>query len=256
MNRAVRWFVGVALVSLLVVIAYLSVYLPTNRGQVSADQTSQQEEQESVVTNSPTDHPTARSASPSKEKLPKSGPEIRTIRGAFDPLVGAPRSFAPAVLFIPEDSPDQFYYLVQFADPPLDADKAHLRAEGARLLEYVPDFAFVARIDPNQLAAVRHAPNVRWIGLLQPAFKLSPRLDGSLQDPNPLDLQVRVYPQADVNVLEQQIAGIGGTVSSTSSYNPQGGTIIRVAIAGRQIATLARMNGIAWIDLFTAPKLQ
>ena len=73
------------------------------------------------------------------------GPLIYLQYAQFDPLKSAPN--------IPEAQPAQIEssapgtYLLQFSGPVQDEWKTALQAEGVRLYEYVPDYAFIARMD-------------------------------------------------------------------------------------------------------------
>jgi serine protease AprX len=70
-------------------------------------------------------------------------------------------------------------WIVQFAGPIQETWKQAATAAGAELVEYIPEFAFKARMSPAQAQAVRRLAPVRWVGAFHPAYKLSPRLTRS-----------------------------------------------------------------------------
>ena len=67
-------------------------------------------------------------------------------------------------------------YLVQFAGPVRDAWKDDVQRLGAHLYGYIPDYAFIARLDPSALPALRALDFVRWIGPYAPAYRIAPEL--------------------------------------------------------------------------------
>src|ERR1043165_4484246 len=59
-------------------------------------------------------------------------------------------------------------YLVQFRDVLTDAQRAQLRSLGARIGTYIPDFAYVVRMDAPAKKSVSGLNFVRWLGDYQP----------------------------------------------------------------------------------------
>ena len=57
---------------------------------------------------------------------------------------------------------------------------ANLRERGVELLSFVPDDAFVARLDGVRLHALRGSRYIRWIGPYEPRHKLHPSLTAAL----------------------------------------------------------------------------
>jgi len=74
------------------------------------------------------------------------GPLIRLHRVTFDPLVEDP-SLPPSLRRLRYPSGETRYYLVQFQGPVLEEWREDLGGLGAVIVDYVPDFALVARMD-------------------------------------------------------------------------------------------------------------
>jgi len=68
----------------------------------------------------------------------------------------------------------------------MDAWKAEVSAAGVELLDYVPDFAFKARMTPEAAARVAALDSVAWVGLFHPAYKLDPVLLRPWRLPTPV----------------------------------------------------------------------
>src|SRR5438552_4146586 len=62
-------------------------------------------------------------------------------------------------------------YLVQFKAAPLDSQRQQLRRLGARIGAYLPDFAYVVRMNPATRAKVGALAFIRWIGAYHPGDK-------------------------------------------------------------------------------------
>ncbi len=106
------------------------------------------------------------------------GPQIQLQARVFDPLQDAP---SPAVTdsLATEETPG--VYLVQFNGPIKPQWKEQVRAAGGILYDYIPDYAFVARMDAKTAQQVAVLPAVRWVGPYLPTDRISPSLRRSAQ---------------------------------------------------------------------------
>lgn len=97
---------------------------------------------------------------------------VNTYR--FDPLIGLPD--LPAGLRYAPSPQERTAYIVQFKTSTTGSMKQDLEALGIRVLGYVPVDAYLVEADARQADDARRLASVRWAGLLEPAFKLSPNL--------------------------------------------------------------------------------
>src|SRR6185369_3448537 len=67
-------------------------------------------------------------------------------------------------------------YLIQFESPATPDERAQLRAMGVRLLKYIPDDAFIARLDNVSPARVQALDFVRWMGAYDSGYNIAPSL--------------------------------------------------------------------------------
>ncbi len=90
----------------------------------------------------------------------------------FDPVAsGLPD--LPENLKIAEYPPGMGgYYIVQFDGAVTQEMRDSLTGTGARIMGYVPDFAFIIRASAAQVAAVKELAGIVFVGIFQPAFKL------------------------------------------------------------------------------------
>lgn len=103
------------------------------------------------------------------------------------------------------------YYLLQFQGRVDPAKKEALKKAGAAVFEYVPNNAFLVRLSDEVYRQVKAMPGIRWIGNLQPAYKISPELvrhmPTSFQDADRDEflLSVEFFPNENLNPLIEEI---------------------------------------------------
>ena len=85
-------------------------------------------------------------------------PLIRLQYATFDPLQGGPA--VPVYGQQASDPEGSSLRIIQFSGPVQEAWKAAIEAAGGRLYGYIPDYAFLARLD-GPAAAIGKRPAVR-----------------------------------------------------------------------------------------------
>lgn len=135
------------------------------------------------------------------------------------------------------------YYLVQFAGPIQQAWKDQIVSLGAELMAYIPEYAFKVRMTPALADVIKRQPNVKWVGIFQPAYKLSPRLVRSR------DARLyKVWLESGVDNNAEALAEI--SVSGAQVLRRDGRTMLVLADS-TQIDSIARILDVAWIENFT-----
>ena len=192
---------------------------------------------------------------------------------AFDPMDNAAQQRWPAVTAPPEDSQRPVkqtvsadaagnYYIVQFDGPIQDAWRHALESLGATVLDYVPDFAFIVHLDPQNATQLDSLAHVRWFGPYRAEYRLSleARALATFSLPEESNtgasrgtrLRIDVFPGEDSTAICEAIRTLGGTVAEVleSSW----GIRLDATIAADHIDALARISGIKWVEIYTAPK--
>ncbi|GIG60749.1 hypothetical protein Lfu02_51210 [Longispora fulva] len=160
-------------------------------------------------------------------------PQARLIRlrnRAFDPKAGGASLGRLA---------DGGAYLVQLAGAPLDSQRAELTRLGVRLGAFVPDFAYVARMDPATRARVEALPYVRWVGGYEAADKYD-------QDPPAGRYAVTTVERstADQADVARRIRALGGTVAVVSAS----GRLVEADLTPAQVVELAHLGAVLALD--------
>jgi subtilisin family serine protease len=170
-------------------------------------------------------------------------PEIRLRAATFDPLIHAPGGAAPTAA----TAPPVDLYLVQFRGPIRTAWKDGVAAAGAELFDYIPDYAFVARMTTQQAEKVTTLPYVRWVGAYQPAYRLHPSLARPERWPatETIDVRVAALP-GSADAARSQVQAAGGSVLSADESML--GATLRVLATPGALRELAQSPTVTWIE--------
>lgn len=142
------------------------------------------------------------------------------------------------------------YYLVQLKGPVTEADKKALQNAGCKLIEYIPDHAFLVRIERSAAPSVKALECVKWMAPFRSEYKLSPRLAGAAGTSQFL---VTLFAGAD----SEFVMGKGkrlGAASLACQDNSRGG-LCRVLVDASKVSELAETGAVAWIEPYDQPKL-
>jgi PKD repeat protein len=167
-------------------------------------------------------------------------PPVRLLAGTFTPARGESLEIPPGLTIAAYAAGQRGYYIVQFDGPVEQAWKDRAIAMGADLLGYIPDFAFKVRMTPAQARGVERLGSVAWVGLFQPAYKLSPNLarDGTHF------YTVRVERGADAGLATAAIARTGAQILAREDK------ILLVAADSSQLNAVAQVLDVAWVENF------
>ncbi len=173
---------------------------------------------------------------------------IHLVADTFDPLLRQPD--LPADLtFSPVELESDGAYLVQFSGPVQEVWVQALAQLGAQVGPYIPDYAYIVRLDADSKAKVESLSFVRWVGAYEPAYRISPRAAGLAQN----TYLVLLLPWADPAALATRLAQVAQTAAARlqAAEQPveryaQDGLSVVLDPAGVQQA--ARLPGVLWLE--------
>lgn len=180
------------------------------------------------------------------------GPQARSLHlksGAID-LRGLPSLLESGATF---DA--QTHYVVQLDGPITPARRAALEAAGARLGEYLPKHAYVARLGGVEAASLARLGFVVWVGRYGEAWKISPDIGRArpisperraLAAAGKTRLIVTLFPGADSQGVAALAAGRGAVVKHIGG-GAEGGRIV-LDIPVSQVERLALMPEAMFIE--------
>ena len=172
---------------------------------------------------------------------------IRLAAGTFDPLSESDRMALPNEWTLNRyPKGEAGYYIVQFKGPVSEAWKGAVVSAGARLFDYIPQFAYIAKMTQAARGKIQVMDSVRWIGIYQPGFRVAPDLRTSVPDrgDQPVDVIVSLFPGEGSPHLLSEINRLGGEILETSKANDR----LRLRIPAKRISGVSRLGGVKWIE--------
>ncbi|ABQ24599.1 S8 family serine peptidase [Geotalea uraniireducens] len=136
-------------------------------------------------------------------------------------------------------------WVVQFTGPIHEEEKAKVEELGCRLLDYLPDFAFLATMDDTAKKAVKKLPYIEGVVRFKPAHKLREKLrEKATARPSgeKIRIHLRLDDPANVRDVLAVVQQMEGDVLDV------GRDTLRVAVDTTSIAKLAAIEEVSWID--------
>lgn len=201
-----------------------------------------------------------------KVEVQKKAHKIRLRAVEFDPseIPTPPQKFMLRAAEIEEKSQ---YWIVQVVGPIKPEWGEKIKELGGKLHGHIPDHALLVYMTPQIKEQVAELPFVEWVGLYEPAYKVSPLLMGRKKRAAPDEMRtlslsteefkpapegnitVMVHNPDDLEAICKEIEKLGGTVVST------GKDTIRVSMDVSQIHKIAKKVEVKWIEPYTLPEL-
>ncbi|MCW5851465.1 MAG: S8 family serine peptidase [Anaerolineae bacterium] len=183
-------------------------------------------------------------------------------RFQFDPLQGNPtipsaqrKTYAPG---------ERGLYLLQLSGPTDDAWLDALQAEGVQVVQYQASYAYIVRMTPAQAARLRQLPFVRWQGIYEPAYRLSPALLApatSTAAANQMGtVAVSIFddgPMGDsVEHTIKAILNLGGRLVMQQAAAPADAIALAlVQLPASALLPLAQLTDVVWVTPYQAKTL-
>jgi len=176
---------------------------------------------------------------------------IRLTVGEFDTELGEiviPDGLRAHDLAVGESG----YYIVQFNGPVSESDKNLIINRGIELHDYIPNYAFVARMPRSQSTSLEFISSIRWIDRYHPAYKIDP-LTGNqpfkeIQRLSESDftLIVSVFHRKSLPDVAERVMDLGGSVLDIVSTPHRSSLVIRLHYSA--ICELAICEEVKWIE--------
>ena len=149
--------------------------------------------------------------------------------------------------FTPETYNSEDYFIVQFNGHITGEWKKNLKCKGAEILGYVPNNAYLVRMNSSERAGVEALEEVRWIGDYNPEYKISPELSG--QDEEAEEIIVVLFEAKDNANVSATLETLGGIIHENS------GELIRATLDPVKISSIAALKEVKWIEKYVHPVL-
>lgn len=149
---------------------------------------------------------------------------------------------------------DQAYYIVQFVGPLREEWKTRVKSRGGRFFDYLPNNAFIVKIDGDIVDAIKRFAEIKWIGLYQPNYKVEPRLTLKAKSTGgTITVTVQTFEAHEVDNVRNRLEELGAVILATSA-STWGGTI-RARIAPSLVSQIVNLPSVKWVEEYIPPKL-
>jgi serine protease AprX len=131
--------------------------------------------------------------------------------------------------------------IVQFNGPVEEEWKQRVEKLGVKLGDYLPDFAFIAKVENEQeRSKLKRLPFVKSVVPFHPVYKLSPQLRSALNKSGSVQVAVIGFDkQVDVGRKLRGMRGVSSVVT-----NPKTRRIAQLSISGRNLENLLESDEI------------
>ena len=165
----------------------------------------------------------------------------------FDPLQSTPQ-VAPEL----EPSAANEMGIVQFHTQPLPEFRDAIAEAGGLVTYYLPEHAFIVRMDAKAKAKISKLPYVRWVGDYKPAYRLDPEVGAKLQagtlGTKHYNIQVYQSGIAQKQAAADWINAMGGQASAIG----EAGYMFEATLTPGQLRQVLQMNEVFWVDAWSA----
>ncbi|MFP6563064.1 MAG: S8 family serine peptidase, partial [Myxococcota bacterium] len=151
--------------------------------------------------------------------------------------------------------------LVQFSAPPTDAELDDLRASGAKIVQYVPQNAYLVWTADEPVAGTlslraANASSVQYYADYLPAYALSSHLDPHRSDAQLVEVVVQLVQHpgdkadlAAVVALADEVLQEPRSVLDDRYWN------IRIAVSGTNLDALSELESVVRVEPYVRPRL-
>lgn len=117
---------------------------------------------------------------------------------------------------------------------------------------YVPNNAYLVRMTNAVRQQVEGLATVQWVGIYQPAYRISKELSGMVSE-QPALMTVLTFPDAGLGAISAQILELGAKIIAADENRWQG--TLRVEATQSMLPAIANVNGVMWIEPWSEPTL-
>ncbi len=174
---------------------------------------------------------------------------LRLKVASFDPVRGQP-PLPPHLRW--EAEPEAGVFVVQFREAISAQLLARVRATGARTLKYLPERAYLVRLPRGGAERLRALAEVRWLGPVEPGWKLAPDLgrrpyeDPSRRAGGKLYATADLFPGEDPDAVAAEVDATGVERIQILRFGGKARLKLRGTLA--QLEQVARVPGVSWIE--------
>ena len=153
-------------------------------------------------------------------------------------------------LYSSEPLKGENFYIVQFKDRIFKEDRKMLENLGVKILEYLPENAYIVKMNKKLKTVLTRKDKINWIGLYQPFMKLAPELYDFDFNWNPGEVFIQLFKGEVVGNLVYELREFGIEVYSiTGKYRKKLHCKIPIGDNYNEILReIANYPEVSWIE--------
>lgn len=159
--------------------------------------------------------------------------------GSFDPL---------QTVRLQSSSSTGPYHIIQFQSSITPADRDLVTRNGAEILSFIPENAFLVKAEEPAISAISQHPRVRWVGPYLKTYKVAPSLGSSFGRAG-----ILLFPGSDPDEVSSRLdsAGIAVLDIDTRGVDP----VLLVEGDAEDIRAFAQHQEVRYIEPVILPRL-
>ena len=166
-----------------------------------------------------------------------------------------------------KQSAGSHFYIVQFSGPVQEDWKRRITDYGAKFFGYLPEDAFIVKMDASTASVVSADHSVTWVGPYKPEFKLAPKKatlettpaeavsPGEALPPGGKKYTVKVFDGEDMAPIIKSLKALGATVEVVADNDGLNGKKLRVQMDDSMAAQAANIEQVEWVEEFFPKRL-
>lgn len=169
-------------------------------------------------------------------------------RFKFDPEKGEP-SIDEEFRLSEEDLKKYNYYFVQLEGQARSEWLRELKHLGAVIIDYIPKYTYLIKIDPSQLPQIRNRKYVKWSGVFQPAYKVSDSLvgrTGKIQN-----VSILVYDDGNIPQMLDQLRSLNASILDVRRLQKSKSVVFQnviLEVDASTIPEIAKIPFVRWLE--------
>ncbi len=137
------------------------------------------------------------------------------------------------------------YYVVHCSGPVYPEYVKQIELTGAKVYSYIPNYSFLVKMDEITKGEVERIRFVDWIGIYQPAYKISGQEEFRVLQ-GVRKVTILLYPDAQLDAVIQFLENIGANI--TDIAESRWDKLINCEVVLSRIPDIAKIEEINWIE--------
>jgi hypothetical protein len=172
--------------------------------------------------------------------------------GKFDPLVEIPSTADN--LTAKNGTNSDGVYIVQFVTQPLNEYRDAIKALGGETFIYLPNHAYIVKMNTETSQAVSNLPFVRWVGNYHPAYKIEEFLHEGLANRTLETARYNIMVLQRGSLMQNRLANKIRTFGGKIDLTIPEGFRLEATLTAAQVVQIANEADVLFIDRWSAPE--